>query len=133
MVSDDDIKAAVAAAIAKRNRTLSPLELEVLVQFVRGQLRVSTFPVDQVALKFTDLLLDGRRNTPPNPYRPQLRQLVRSLYATNTLPPPADDVVDILVSVAAGLVIDHSLPVIPAGRAVVIRGVVNLYLVGTPA
>ena len=87
-------------------------------------------PVDDTALKFVDLLLDGRRNTPPNPYRPQLRRLVASVYETNKLPPPPVDVADVVVSVTAGVVIDLSLPILPAERTGMIRELVNLYLAG---
>ena len=132
MATDDEIRAAVTHATNKRRAMLSALEFETVVQFVRGRLRsaLGTMPLDLVALKFVDLLLDGRRNTPPNPYRPQLRRLVASVYETNKLPPPPVDVADVIVSVAAGVVIDLSLPVIPAARTFLIREIVGLYLLG---
>ncbi len=132
MPSDDDIKTAVTTALGIRHATTSPEEFDTVAQLVRGQLHaaIGDLPLGQVAQKITDLFLDGRKDTPPDGHRPQLRELVRSACTTLHVPVPSDGVTEALVNVAIGWMIDHSLPTPPGGRAVVMHNVVGLYLAG---
>jgi len=130
--SDDDIKAAVTAALSHRQAAAGSPEFDTLVQFVRGRMRmaIDSLPLDQVAQKVTDLFLEGHRDMPPEGHRPQLRALVRSACTTVGAPVPPDAAVETLVNLAVGWMADQSLPTLPGGRAVVTHNIVGLYLAG---
>ncbi len=132
MPTDEEVKAAVTKVLNTRGAAATEEELGTLVQLVKGQLRlaIGDLPLDQLAPKLTDLFLQGRRNMPPDAHRPQLRQLVASDCHKFGAPVPSAAATEVLVNVAIGWMIDHSLPTPPGGRPVLMHNVVGLYFAG---
>lgn len=131
MPSDDNIVAAVEAGLRNRRQQGDQEERDALFQLVRGQLRIgmSSLPLDATAQTIIDWFIDGRRDVPASPYRPEFRALVGSACGVLGFTPPPPAATEVLVNVAIGWMADR-MPTLPMARPVVMQKFTGLYLAG---
>lgn len=132
--SDEQISAAVTKSFANRGVTVSATERAVVMQTVRGFLRLpmnKKVPLDQAAQRMVDFLIAGIRDMPPYPYRPELEPLLRHTFEEleeDGLPMPSDTVISALVNLAIGWILERGIPTSPGARGAVARDFMNCYL-----
>jgi len=114
----------VGTALAKRKAKVKPAERTTLARVGLGLLRMMIDPTggvlgtlatslglpsvgDQAAQRMVDYWLDGRRDSPPFPQRPQMWPLVTKVFHQIAEPTPDAVVMDVLINVAIGILNDR--------------------------
>jgi hypothetical protein len=85
---------------------------------------------DQCTQRVVDWFLEGRRDNPPFPERPQFLQLIRNDLKARLGSAPAEDVVETLVNALAGAERDLVLAPSPGARMVIENTLVDGYVIG---
>ena len=85
---------------------------------------------DQMGQRTVDWYLEGLRDNPPFPERPQMRPFIEGALEARTGQAPTDDVVEVLVNVLVGVERDVLLAPSPAGRVIIGRSLVDAFAMG---
>jgi len=124
MPTTEEISKYVGTALAKRKTKAKPDERNVLVRTTLGLLRMMIDPTGgvlgtlatalgvpsagaQAAQRVVDYWLDGRRDMPPFPQRPQMWPLVTKAFHQIAEPTPGPIAVGALIDVAIGILNDR--------------------------
>jgi len=140
MPSKEELDALIREALAVRHAAADDDDRATLARVTLGMLRLMIDPTGgvlgtllvtwfhvppppaQMAQTIVDAWLDGRRDAPPFPQRPQMWPILASAFQTVWEPVPAAPVLGVLVDVCIGVLLDRY----PAGPVVAKQGVAQL-------
>src|SRR5262245_57465123 len=143
-----DLDAAVRESLENRGKNATDAERAALVRIVLGLLRLMIDPTGgiqatlasmlfgtasvpvQTAQKIVDYWVDGIKDVPPFPWRPQMWPIVASAFQTVLEPIPEATTMGVLVNVCIGILQDRYPNGPHAAKQGVAQAMVQAYNVG---
>jgi hypothetical protein len=144
----DDLEKAVREALETRGKDAKDGERAALVRLVLGLLRLMVDPTGglpatlastlfglapvpvQTAQKIVDYWIEGIKDVPPFPWRPQMWPIVASAFQTVLEPIPDATTMGVLVNVCIGIIQDRYPNGPHAAKQGVAQALVQAYNVG---